>query len=147
MGFWDEEKRVPIKVSVKKRVYTRAKGKCECCGLPLEMNHGDFHHTRDPTVSATSKTVQFLCPTCHRKYGHKRVTRTESDFWETRKVSKLVRTKAPKLTKNKTSTRKKTVRKKTNSKTRTTKRKAPERSRTKSGRFRKKRSDAGKKRK
>ncbi|MCK4582033.1 hypothetical protein KAU18_01860 [Candidatus Bathyarchaeota archaeon] len=166
MSLWGDEKRVPIKASVKKKVYKRAKGKCEVCGISLEMKHGDFHHTRDPKVSAMAKTVQFLCPTCHRKYGHKRVTRTELDWWDTRKVSKIVRQKVPKLkktttkaksTSKKSKSTKKTIRSKNKSKKKSSsrkskkqtspKRKAPTRSRTKSGRFRKKRSDAGKKRK
>lgn len=159
MSIWDEDKRVPIKASVKKKVYARAKRKCESCGRPLEMKQGDFHHTRDPKVSAMAKTIQFLCPTCHRIYGHKRVTRTESGFWEDKKVVKTVRLKVPKMrtpsTKSpktkKSTTSKKTSRRKIKSSTsktkKTTKRKAPTRSRTKSGRFRKKRSDAGKKRK
>ncbi len=155
MSLWGDEKRVPIKASVKKKVYARAKSKCEACGRPLEMKHGDFHHTRDPKVNAMAKTVQFLCPTCHRIYGHKRVTRTESNWWDTRKVSKIVRQKAPKLkttttkaksTSKKSKSKKKTSTSKSKKKT-STKRKAPTRSRTKSGRFRKKRSDAGKKRK
>ena len=82
MSLWGDEKRVPIKASVKKKVYARAKGKCEACGRPLEMRHGDFHHTRDPKVSAMAKTVQFLCPTCHRKYGHKRKTVTHIGLFE-----------------------------------------------------------------
>jgi hypothetical protein len=164
MSFWDDEKRVPIKTSVKKKVYARAKGKCECCGRALEINQGDFHHTRDPKVSAMAKTVQFLCPTCHRIYGHKRVTRTVSDFWEDKKETKVVRLKAPNLKRKSTKressrakpkststkTRGKTSSKKSSGKTKkksNTKRKGPSRSRTKSGRWRKKRSDAGKKRK
>lgn len=163
MNLWGDEKRVPIKATVKKKVYKRAKGKCEVCGISLEMKYGDFHHTRDPKVSAMAKTVQFLCPTCHRKYGHKRVTRTESDWWDTKKVSKIVRQKVPKLkatttkaksTSKKSKSKKKTTRSKSkktstskSKKKTSTKRKAPTRSRTKSGRFRKKRSDAGKKRK
>jgi len=146
MSFWDDEKeRVPIKSSVKKKVYSRAKGKCESCGTPLEINQGDFHHTRDPKVSATSKTVQFLCPTCHRIHGHKRVTRTESGFFEDTKVTKVVRLKAPNLKKN--DTKKRTTKKTSKSSKKATNRKTPNRSRTKSGRWRKKRSDAGKKRK
>jgi len=161
MSFWDEEKRVPIRMSVKKKVYARAKGKCESCGMSLEMKHGDFHHTRDPKVSAMAKTVQFLCPTCHRKHGHTRKTRTVSGLWETSKVSKIVRKKAPNMKKKsvtgKKVTKKSTTKKKskkgsnknTKSKSKTNsnaKKKAPTRSRTKSGRYRKKRSDAGKKR-
>jgi len=62
-------------MNVKRAVYERAKGKCEKCGIPVEMSEGDFHHTRDPTVTPRAKSVRFLCPTCHRKYGHKRTIR------------------------------------------------------------------------
>ena len=63
-GF-DEPRRKPIKVSVKKVVYKRAKGKCERCGINMTMSQGHFHHTRTPSISPTAKTVQFLCPNCH----------------------------------------------------------------------------------
>lgn len=73
MLYFDEkESRKPIRSSVKIEVYKRAKGCCECCAIPLEKAHGDFHHWRSPTISPTAKTVQFLCPLCHRKYGHTR---------------------------------------------------------------------------
>lgn len=113
MGYlYDEESRKPIKESVKKEVYKRAKGCCECCGIQLEKIHGDFHHWRSPTISPTAKTVQFLCPTCHRKYGHTRktVTRDKGRIFEEKEVEiirhKVKRRKKPEI-------QKKTAKKKT----------------------------------
>lgn len=98
--FWEEKERKPIPMKVKRQVYERAKGRCEKCGRPLKMNQGDFHHTRDPTVTPRASSVRFLCPTCHRIYGHKRVTRTrDSDtFWE-EKETKTVRQEVVKIKK------------------------------------------------
>jgi ssDNA-binding Zn-finger/Zn-ribbon topoisomerase 1 len=83
--FWEEKERKPIPMKVKRQVYKRAKGKCEKCRRPLKMNQGDFHHTRDPTVTPRAKTVRFFCPTCHRIYGHKRITRKRETFFGTEK--------------------------------------------------------------
>jgi len=68
-------------MGVKRQVYKRAKGKCEKCGRSLTMREGDFHHVRDPTVTPRAKSVRFLCPLCHRRYGHKRVTRKVETFF------------------------------------------------------------------
>ena len=143
MFFEEKKKRKPIRMSVKKEVYQRTKGKCERCGIKMTLKRGNFHHTRSPTISPTAKTVQFLCPNCHSWYGHKRKTRTSQDFFGDRKVVTVKRQKVRKAPTRKTS---KSKSKKPKAKT-STKKKTPTRSRTKSGRFRKKRSDAGKKRK
>jgi len=126
-GLFDEPRRKAIRVSVKKEVYKRAKGKCECCGTSLKSNEGDYHHTRSPTVSPTAKTVQFLCPLCHRRYGHKRKTITRGDgiLWE-EKVTVIKRKKAPikrKTTGKKTSKRQAT--KKTKKQTSKKRRRTP----------------------
>lgn len=52
--FWEEKRRKPIPMKVKRQVHKRAQGKCEKCGRLFEMNHGDFHHTRVPTVISKS---------------------------------------------------------------------------------------------
>ena len=143
--FFGKLRRKPIRVTVKKEVFARAGGKCEGCGL--SMKWGDsriaFHHTRSPTVSPTAKTVQLLCRNCHAKYGHKTRTVTHTDiFGFTEKETKIKREKVKTRKSKKTTAKKSTTRKK-----RTSSRKTKERKRTKSGRWRKKRSDAGKKRK
>ena len=71
-------------MKVKKTVYARAKGKCEKCGRSLGMKYGDFHHTRNPATVPRAQSVRFLCPTCHRMYGHRRVTRNGD--WGDKKV-------------------------------------------------------------
>jgi hypothetical protein len=111
---WDDEGRKPIKISVKRDVYKRAKGKCECCGIILNMSHGDFHHTRTPKISPTAKTVQFLCPTCHRKYGHKRKVVNRDYGFFSEKEHTIKRRRAPTKTKasSKTIKRKSTTTKK-----------------------------------
>lgn len=38
-----------------------------------------FHHTRKPTVKPKPSAVQFLCASCHRKYGHENYTVTKQD--------------------------------------------------------------------
>lgn len=98
--FWEEKERKSIPMKVKRQVYKRAKGKCEKCGRSLKMNQGDFHHTRDPTVIPRASTVRFLCPTCHRIYGHKRVTRIrdKDTFWEENE-KKIVRQEVVKIKK------------------------------------------------
>jgi cytochrome c553 len=113
MSLFDDNQRVPIKLSVKKKVYERAKGRCEKCKIKLEMNQGDFHHTRNPTASAAAKTVVFLCPTCHRIYGHKRTVRTESNLFGEEKVIRVKRLNPVKKSKHKPKTKKKVKRRKT----------------------------------
>jgi len=54
-------KREKIPAAIKKEVYTRAKKRCECCGKPMKISQGEFHHHRKPTIKPTAKTVQFLC--------------------------------------------------------------------------------------
>lgn len=68
--FESKRKRKPVPYTVKIDVYSRVKGKCERCGKKLKPTQGDFHHTRDPSVTPTVKTVEFQCPTCHRIHGH-----------------------------------------------------------------------------
>jgi hypothetical protein len=60
---------MPLPLRVKRIVYERANGKCERCRTPLKMNQGDFHHKGIATSKRPSSIV-FLCPNCHRKYGH-----------------------------------------------------------------------------
>ena len=96
--FW-EKTRKPIPMRVKRKVYERAKGKCEKCGIRLKINEGDFHHTRDPTVTPRATSVRFLCPLCHRRYGHKRVTRKRETLLWTEKETKVVRQDVVKIKK------------------------------------------------
>jgi len=126
------ESRKPILASVKTAVYKRAKGRCESCGLILKKSEGDFHHYRTPNISPTSKTVQFLCPICHRRYGHKRKVITHSnlitgDQKEVKiirmKVRKHKKRKKKKTTHKKRKVKKKTIRKKRTKKGKTKKRK------------------------
>lgn len=147
--FSDEKKRKPIRSSVKKEVYKRARGRCERCGTKMKSRQGNYHHTRSPSVSPTAKTVQFLCPNCHSWYGHTRKTRTERGFFSDTKIVTVKRQRVKKAPSSKSRSKsKKSTKKKATSKSRKSKKakKTPTRSRTKSGRFRKKRSDAGKKR-
>lgn len=101
--FWEEHTRKPIPMKVKREVYKRAKGRCEKCGIKLKMSEGDFHHIRDPTVTPRASSVRFLCPLCHRRYGHKVVVRrVDADtFWETKRVriipKDIVKKKKPKV--------------------------------------------------
>ncbi len=134
---WGEvrgEKRVRLPSETKKKVYERAKKRCQSCGKPLKRNQGEFHHLRKPTVKSSPSTIQFLCPSCHKEYGHEWKTRTVRSIFETKKVPYIVRKKVrkhpsspywkeePKATKKKPTTRKtkKTskTRKKTKRKTR-----------------------------
>jgi|GEM_PF-1244300 len=89
--FWGEKERKSIPMKVKRLVYLRAEGKCEKCGTRREMNEGDFHHTRDPTVTPRTSSVRFLCPNCHRDYGHKRTTRKRETLFGTEKETKIKR--------------------------------------------------------
>ncbi|MCU0851457.1 MAG: hypothetical protein MUC80_09360, partial [Candidatus Thermoplasmatota archaeon] len=60
----------PISPSVKVGVYERADGRCESCGEHLTRVQGEFHHFAKPRVTPSVETVQFLCPSCHKSYGH-----------------------------------------------------------------------------
>jgi len=80
-------------MKVKRQVYKRAKGKCEKCRIKPKMSEGDFHHIRDAKVIPRASSVRFLCPLCHRKYGHKRTVRkvNAETFWETKEVRTIPR--------------------------------------------------------
>jgi hypothetical protein len=108
---WEERTRKPIPMRVKRQVYKRARGKCEKCGIKLKMSEGDFHHIRDPTVTPRPSSVRFLCPLCHRKYGHKIIVRrvNADTFWETKKV-KIVPKDIVKVKKKKPKVKKKAIR-------------------------------------
>jgi hypothetical protein len=108
---WEERTRKPIPMKVKRQVYKRAKGRCEKCGIKLKMSEGDFHHIRDPTVTPRPSSVRFLCPLCHRKYGHKIIVRkVDADtFWETKKV-RIVPKDVVKVKKKKPKVRRKAIR-------------------------------------
>jgi len=123
LGEIGEEKRVPIPSDTKKAVYERAKKGCESCGMPLKMTDkgAQFHHTRKPTVKSRASTIQFLCATCHRKYGHEYYTVTKQDVLgpikETRiKRKRVHRHKSPYWKMRHKSTTKKTKRKPTSKK-------------------------------
>lgn len=115
-GLFDEPKRKPIKISVKKEVYKRAKGRCESCGKKLPFTGGAtcYHHRITPTISPTAKTVQLLCQNCHAEHGHKRKTVTHSGFLyeETETVVKRQKVRRKRASTKKKATKKKTPRKK-----------------------------------
>ena len=136
MGLFDDEpKRKAIRVTVKKEVYKRAKRGCESCGIKLQMSHGDFHHWRTPSISPTAETVQFLCPTCHRKYGHERKTVRHSGLFndETETVIKRKRAPTRKTTTKKKATRKKRTIKKKTTRKKTTRKKPVKKKKTTKG--------------
>ncbi len=111
--FFEEKKRKSIPMKTKREVYDRANKKCEKCGRPLKMIHGDFHHTRDPTFTPRASSVRFLCPLCHRKYGHKRKTKkAEMLFGVEKKVKTIPQdvVKIKKPSKKKPKTRRKVIR-------------------------------------
>ncbi len=100
---WEEEEtRKPIPMSVKKEVYKRAKGRCEKCHTPWKWENGNFHHLRTPTITPTAKTVVFLCPNCHTKYGHKRITRRYEDLLGTHSYTQVIRQRVVRKPKSKT---------------------------------------------
>ena len=105
--FGGTESRKPILASVKTEVYKRAKGCCESCGDKLTKSQGDFHHWRSPKISPTAKTVQFLCPTCHRKYGHKIQVVVHNGILRKWKETTIVRLKVKKHQQKKTKKTKK----------------------------------------
>jgi len=116
--FWEEKSRKPIKISVKREVYKRAKGKCEKCRKikldPPDMKggfKGHYHHVRSPHISPTAKTVRLLCPTCHEKYGHSIKTVRREDLLGTYTEKKVKRHDVVKLgTKKKAKTRRVAIR-------------------------------------
>jgi len=102
--FWEDKTRKPIKISVKRQVYKRAKEKCEKCKKeklsPPDTKggfKGHYHHIRAPHISPTAKTVRLLCPNCHEKYGHSTKTVKRDDFYETTTVKKVKRHEVVKI--------------------------------------------------
>jgi hypothetical protein len=104
---FEEPTRKPIPIKVKRQVYNRAKGRCEKCGIHLKINEGDFHHIRDATVTPRATSIRFLCPLCHRKYGHKRITRY--DDWTGTEIKTIPRV-VVKLRKKKPKTKRVAIR-------------------------------------
>jgi hypothetical protein len=66
-----DEKKVKLGTELRRQVYERAKKRCECCGKPLKISQGEFHHLRKPCTDANPLTIQFLC-NAHHKLGHER---------------------------------------------------------------------------
>jgi hypothetical protein len=132
LGFDQEEKRVRIPSDTRNAVYKRAKGRCESCGMPMKLSDrgAQFHHTRKPTVKSKPSTIQFLCATCHRRYGHEKYTVTKPKPYGlgTVKESKIKRKKVGKHTSPYRKTKTKTAKKKT---TKTKKRKTTRKRKTK----------------
>jgi 5-methylcytosine-specific restriction endonuclease McrA len=87
---WEEPDRRPVPSRVKRIIYERAKGKCQKCKIPLEIDEGDFHHKGKPTSTRPSSIV-FLCPNCHRKYGHEYKTVKRETIWGVEKERRIVR--------------------------------------------------------
>ena len=127
LGETQKEKRMHIRSGTKKAVYERAEKRCECCGMPLEMNQGQFHHLKEPSVKAKPKDLQFLCPTHHYvpDLAHVRKTRSVRTPLGMKKKSYIKRKRVhkdpsstyweekPKTTKRKTTTRRKLTKKTT----------------------------------
>ena len=86
-----KKERVPLPIKTRREVYEKAHKRCQCCGRPLKINQGVFHHLRKPTVKSRPSTVQFLCSTDHKLYGHKWKTKTVHTMFETQKVPYIVR--------------------------------------------------------
>ena len=127
-GIYEEPERKPVRATVKREVYKRAKGKCEHCGIKLAPSEGDFHHIRAPSISPTARTVQFLCPTCHRRYGHSRKTVTHYGFFEDEKETTIKRKRVP--MKRKTTIKRKPAKKKTTKRKTTTRKRHPTKKKT-----------------
>ena len=124
------ESRKPISASVKTEVYTRAKGRCESCGKRLIKSQGDYHHWRSPKMSPSASTVQFLCPDCHKKYGHIMKVVVHRGILRKWKETTIVRVKVKKHPQRKTAAppkkqqiKKKTTPRKRGKKNKTTQRK------------------------
>jgi hypothetical protein len=64
------EGKKPISPSVRAEVYDRADGRCESCRERLSKTQGEFHHFAQPRITPSAETVQFLCSSCHKTYGH-----------------------------------------------------------------------------
>ncbi len=96
--YGDRAERVPIPQHMALEVYKNANKGCQCCGRPLrKIGYGDFHHTETPTKNPNPSKLQFLCPTCHRIYGHTRkgrriqrntVRKIKSPYWKKAKTTK-----------------------------------------------------------
>jgi hypothetical protein len=95
MGERADEKRVRLRAETRKQVYVRAKKRCECCGMPLKISEGEFHHLRKPSINASPRTVQFLCGT-HHNLGHVRKTRTKQTMLGSRREPYVRRIKVRK---------------------------------------------------
>ncbi|MGD0329101.1 MAG: hypothetical protein ABSB40_01490 [Nitrososphaeria archaeon] len=74
------------------------------------MEEGDFHHTRDPTVTPRAQSVVFLCPLCHRRYGHRRVTIKHEYLMGPEYETKVIRQRVVRKPKSKTKTKRVAIR-------------------------------------
>ncbi|MGM5483489.1 MAG: HNH endonuclease [Nanobdellota archaeon] len=73
----NNKKRIPIKSSIKQKIYARANNACQHCG---EKDASDIHHIDGNPSNNRVNNLIVLCPTCHRKVGSitKTVLRNES---------------------------------------------------------------------
>lgn len=76
-----KKERVPLPTKTRREVYEKAHKRCQCCGRPLQISQGVFHHLREPTAKSRPSTIQFLCSTDHKSYGHKRKTITKTELF------------------------------------------------------------------
>src|SRR3989338_10045364 len=69
-----EQKRIPIKKSIKDDIIRNQKGKCALCGLTF-LEKGiyppDFHHIDGNPKHNKSENIEAICPNCHRKETYK----------------------------------------------------------------------------
>ena len=80
--------RIQPSTKVKVEVYDNAGHRCQSCGKWLSFKEGVFHHLLDPSIEATAKYFQFLCPNCHSKAHNIYVTPSGERIVERIRMSK-----------------------------------------------------------
>ena len=84
----NNKKRANIRAAVKEAVFKRANGQCEYRGCHKDLKWGNrgcgpigiFHHKRDPAISPTKKTVDFVCPDHHGDLHETKITKKPNPF-------------------------------------------------------------------
>ena len=81
LGFGNEPKRIPVKISMIKKLLVRSKGKCEKCNHSLEGVKPHIHHKDGNPKNNKMSNLKVLCPNCHSSVHDKPTKRKpESDI-------------------------------------------------------------------
>ena len=76
--------RVPVPIGTIKKIFLRAKGKCEKCKKPLKGLRPHIHHKDKNPKNNKESNLVLLCPNCHSKQHIKdkpKKNTKKGDYW------------------------------------------------------------------